>query len=232
MRVLILLLLLGCNFCSPLQVKSQVEVERSDHIRYYEKTYAFLPFFGQAPPIIIRENEDLIREKLAEKGYKEVDISRADQLIHYDILIFPRGSVIDHKADLGAFGGWTSARGMRYHSYGGTSSRLAAVPILGSVGGYSPFAFMGNFGNSRISGGSPYYENFYDVIFKLVIYDGKRYRGLPSSVLLKANVEGEGRSGPMFDVIPYLITGFFKSFPNFAGEKNEIISEEEVWRGH
>ncbi|TGL63345.1 hypothetical protein [Leptospira sarikeiensis] len=228
MRILILIFLSGLISCSPLQVKSQVEVERSEFMRYQGKTYAFLPFFGQAPKVIIIENAELIREKFAEKGYEEVHFEKADILVHYDILIMPRGSMIDFRTDLGAFGGWTTARGMRYHSWGGSSSRSNSVSLLGFMGYAGSFGYGGGY---RSGGYAPYAENFYDVIFKIEMYDGKKYRGLPSSLLLKANVEGEGRSGPLFDVVPYLITSFFKTFPELKGEKKVIVSEDEVWKG-
>ncbi|EPG65374.1 hypothetical protein ACE5IS_10410 [Leptospira wolffii] len=218
--------------CSPLQVKSQVEIAKSRNLTLYSKTYAFLPFTGEAPKPQIMEHADLIRGKLMEKGYEEVEESRADLLLHYDILVYPRGTVIDPIIELGAFGGWTSRRGMRYHSYGGVSNRFRNVPILGGIGGgfgslYGYYNYSDSYrGNSK----SYYDETFYDVIFKIEIYDGRRYRGLPSSLLLKANVEGEGRSGPLFDVVPYLITSFFKNFPDFSGEKSVVVSEEEVWK--
>ncbi|TGK01368.1 hypothetical protein EHQ53_08290 [Leptospira langatensis] len=224
MRILVPLLLLKFIACSPLQVKSHLEVEKSRTLVFHDKTYAFLPFVGDAPKVVILEHADLIREKLSQKGYQEVESNKADLLISYDVLIVPRGSLISSKIALGAFGGWTSRRGMLYHSYGGVSGRVGTSPTFGGLG-----LFGGYSGIYRASGSTPYYENFYDVVFKIVIYDGRTYRGIPTSVLLKANVEGEGRSGPMFDVIPYLITGFFKSFPEFAGEKPETISEEEVW---
>ncbi len=230
MKILFVFILYALFACSPLQVKSQLEVAKSRNLLLYSKTYAFLPFNGEAPKVQIMEHADLIRVKLTAKGYQEVEEDRADLLIHYDILVFPRGTVIDPRIKLGASGGWTTSRGMRYHSYGGVSNRFSNVPFLGGLGGYGNM--YGAFGLSnayRNSSRNYYDETFYDVIFKIEIYDGRRSRGIPSSVLLKANVEGEGRSGPLFDVVPYLITSFFKTFPDFSGEKPETVSENEVW---
>ncbi|EQA35305.1 hypothetical protein LEP1GSC047_1841 [Leptospira inadai serovar Lyme str. 10] len=239
MRIRFLLLFIYSISCSPLVVKSGVEVSQSRQITLYAKTFAFLPFVGEASRIQIAEHEDLIRSKFIEKGFREVEMNRADLLIAYDILTYPRGTVIPNSIPLGASGGWLTRRGLRYHSDGDTVRGSFGIPFLGGLAGgygsngmysgYGGYYFGGGYGAYQRSYTRSYYDtSYYDIIFKMLIYDGRVYRGKPFSVLLEANIEGEGRSGYLFDVVPYLIASFFKSFPNFNGQKMETISEYEV----
>ncbi|TGK11428.1 hypothetical protein EHO60_03705 [Leptospira fletcheri] len=229
-------------FCSPLMVKSGVEVSQSHRMTLFGKTFAFLPFAGEASKVQIAEHEDLIRTKFIEKGFKELDANRADLLVSYDILTFPRGTVIPNSLPVGASGGWFTKRGIRYHSDGDTVNGYFGIPFLGGlaggvggIGGYSGYG--GGYGYYMGSGYGAYRRSLpgragnvsnYDIIFKMTIYDGRSYRGKPFNVLLEASIEGEGHSGYLFDVVPYLIASFFKSFPDFNGQKMETVSEYEV----
>lgn len=176
-------------------------------------TYAFLQFKEQEGSLEHRTYENLLRQQLTAKGYREVPLEKADLIafIQYGI---DAGTQVAYSYPImgqtGVASSYTTGRvqsyGSGYATYSGTTYNTPTYGVVGTGSGsrteYSRFVRLDLVDRTALAGGN---------IKKL--YEGR--------------VTSQGYSGQLSAVMPAMVRALFEDFPGKSGSTKSITLSRE-----